>query len=139
MRLKLRRISTNSYSPNISLTMRSAPFTSPTRTSILKIVSPMYCQLMVTAERVVSTTGVPLDIKAEKMRQARTMTAPSMQTPIDRIPVAVDGGLKTGALGLVPVEGVVDGCFQRGLFLVLGVVHALVQPVMHHKDFCVGH
>ena len=58
---------------------------------------------------------------------------------IDRIPVTVDGCFKTGALGLVPVEGIVDSGLQRGFFLVLGIVHALVQTVMHHKDFCVRH
>ena len=42
----------------------------------------MYCQAMTTGVKLVSRTGEPLDMKAEKMRQARTITAPSMHTPI---------------------------------------------------------
>ena len=46
------------------------------------MVSATYCQLMVTADNDVSSTGALSDMKAEKIRQARTMTAPSMHTPI---------------------------------------------------------
>ena len=35
----------------------------------------MYCQAMTTGVKLVSRTGEPLDMKAEKMRQARTITA----------------------------------------------------------------
>ena len=61
--------------------MRSAPLTRPTSTSILKMVSPTYCQDMVTADREVSNTGPLVEANAEKIMQARTMTTPSMHTP----------------------------------------------------------
>lgn len=53
--------------------------------------------------------------------------------------VTVDGCLKAGALGLVPVEGVVDSGFQGGFFPVLDVAHALVQAVVYHQYLGVGH
>ena len=54
-----------SYSPNISFTTLSAPFTSPVRISILKMSCPMYCHAMVTAGRLASAAGVLLDRNAE--------------------------------------------------------------------------
>ena len=42
----------------------------------------MYSQAIVTAGRLLSTTGDPLDRNAEYMRQASTITAPSRQTPM---------------------------------------------------------
>lgn len=53
------------YSPNISFTTLSAPFTSPVKISILKINCPMYCHAMVTAGRLASAAGVLLDRNAE--------------------------------------------------------------------------
>lgn len=53
------------YRLNISRTIRSAPFTRPVNTSILKTSSPMYSHAIVTAGRLLSTTGDPLDKKAE--------------------------------------------------------------------------
>ena len=53
------------YSPNISFTTLSAPFTSPVKISILKINYPMYCHAMVTAGRLASAAGVLLDRNAE--------------------------------------------------------------------------
>ena len=50
---------------NISRTIRSAPFTIPVSTSILKISWPRYCQTMVTAGRELSTAGAALERKAE--------------------------------------------------------------------------
>ena len=53
------------YKPNISFTIRSAPFTSPVRISILKMSCPMYCHAMVTAGRLASTAGLLLERNAE--------------------------------------------------------------------------
>lgn len=53
------------YSPNISFTTLSAPFTSPVKISILKMSWPMYCHAMVTAGRLASAAGVLLDRNAE--------------------------------------------------------------------------
>ena len=58
---------------------------------------------------------------------------------IDRSPVTVYSGFKTGLLGFGPVERIVKGYFQRGLFPILGVLYALIQTVMDYKDFRVGH
>ena len=59
------QVGTHFYSPNISLASRSAPFTSPTSTSILKTSCPRYSHAMVTAGSVLSTAGVELDKNAE--------------------------------------------------------------------------
>ena len=53
------------YKPNISFTIRSAPFTSPVRISILKINCPMYCHAIVTAGKLLSTAGLLLERNAE--------------------------------------------------------------------------
>ena len=71
------------YNANISFTILSEPLISPTRTSILKIVSARYANTCTTAELSASTKPkFPLEVNAEKIRQASTITAPSMHTPI---------------------------------------------------------
>ena len=54
-----------------------------TKTSILKIVSARYANTCTTAELSASTKPkFPLEVNAEKIRQASTITAPSMHTPM---------------------------------------------------------
>ena len=53
------------HNPNISFAIRLAPFTSPVRTSILKMSWPIYCHAMVTAGRDAFTAGELLDRNAE--------------------------------------------------------------------------
>ena len=50
---------------------------------------------------------------------------------VNALPVAVDGGLKTGLFRFLPVQGIVDGGLQGGLFRVLGIAHAFVQAVVN--------
>lgn len=81
-----RRVGINDGIPlhrlNISRTTRSEPFTRPVSMSILKISCPIYSQAIVTGGREPSAAGAEPDRKAEYMRQARTITAPSRHTPV---------------------------------------------------------
>ena len=54
-------------------------------------------------------------------------------------PVTVQRSFKAVLLGLIPVHGVVQHRFQRGLFLVLRIIQASVQPVMNDDDLRVCH
>ena len=67
------------YRPIISRTTRSDIFTAPTKTSILKINSPIYAQTIVTAAAPCSTSGGD-DAKSTKIIHASTIMAPSRQT-----------------------------------------------------------
>ena len=58
---------------------------------------------------------------------------------IGSLPVTVQCGFKAVLLGLIPVHGVVQHRFQRGLFLVLRIGQAPVQSAMNDNDLCVCH
>ena len=66
----------------MDLIMLSAPFISPTNTSILKITSPRYFHTIVTVVKPLSGAGALALAYAENMRHARITTAPSKHTPI---------------------------------------------------------
>ena len=54
-------------------------------------------------------------------------------------PVTVQRSFKAVLLGLIPVHGVVQHRFQRGLFLVLRIAQAPVQSAMNDNDLRIRH